>query len=141
MKEEAGVVITGERYMEIMWPLNDMFRARLHLFRHLPYDPAFEKQADEAILRLEHNPASAWENLPLEVWRVLLERHAQMLAVAAANMVAGNPLTTLPPGPPLSDSDLRVGLAFLWLLKMKLPFPAGDRSRYEFPPVPSAKGH
>lgn len=134
-------VITGERYMEIMWPLNDMFRARLHEIRTLPYDAAFEAEADAAIGRMADDAAEAWTGLSPGAWRVLLERHLQMLAVAAANMAAGNPLMTLPPGPPLSEGDLRVGLALTWLLRMKLPFPEADRARYEFPLQPSAKGH
>lgn len=126
-------VITGERYLKIMWPLNDMFRARLPIIRAIPFDPTFEPEADEAIRNLAKDPASAWSNLSDGTWRVLLERHLQMIDLALANIRAGKHLMTLPPGPGMSDDDLRVGLALFWLLEMKLPFPMRDLSHYEFP--------
>lgn len=138
MKQE---IITGGRYLEIMWPLNDIFRARMHEIRAFPYSPNFEAEADEAISGLVDNPSSAWENISTGAWRVLLERHAQMIEVAIANMIAGNPLIALPPGPGLTDDELRVGLALLWILKMKLPFPVRDLSNYEFPASPPVKSH
>lgn len=126
-------VITGERYLEVMWPLNDMFRARLPVIRVIPFDPAFEPEADEAIRNLAKTPSSAWSNLSDGAWRVLLERHLQMFEVALANISADRHLMTLPPGPGLTDDELRVGLALFWLLEMKLPFPVRDLSQYEFP--------
>jgi hypothetical protein len=127
-------IITGDRYLKIMWPMNDMFRARLLSIRAIPYDSTFESEADDAIRNLANNPSEAWSNISDGAWRVLLERHTQMLAVAMANMIADKPLMTLPPGPGLTDDDLRVGLSLFWLLEMKLPFPVRDLSRYEFPP-------
>lgn len=138
---EKQEIITGRRYLEIMWPLNDLFRPRLHEIRALPYDPEFEAEADAAIERMAEDAAGAWAGLSPGAWRVLLERHLQMLVVATANMAVGNRLMTLPPGPPLTDEELRVALALLWLLQMKLPFPAVDRSLHEFPPQPPAKTH
>lgn len=138
MKQE---IITGDRYLEIMWPLNDMFRARLHEIRVLPYSSAFEGEADAAVASLADNPSGAWKNISTGAWRVLLERHAQMIEVATANMIAGNPLITLPPGPGLTDDELRVGLALLLLLQMKLPFPLRELSNYEFHATPPVKPH
>ena len=126
-------VITGERYLEIMWPLNDMFRARLPIIRGIQFDPSFEPEADEAIRNLTKDPTSAWSNLSDGAWRVLLERHLQMFEVAMANMMAGRHLMTLPPGPGLTDDELIIGLSLFWLLEMKLPFPVRDLSHYEFP--------
>lgn len=126
-------VITGERYLQIMWPLNDMFRARLKDIRAISYDSSFESEADEAIRNLANNPSDAWSNVSDGAWRVLLERHLQMFEVALANIMAGKHLMTLPPGPGMTDDDLRVGLSLLWLLHMKLPFPVRDLSHYEFP--------
>lgn len=126
-------VITGERYLEIMWPLNDIFRARLADLRMIPYDSSFEPDADEAIRNLATDPSSAWSNLSDGTWRVLLERHLQMFEVARTNIMIGRHLMTLPPGPGMSDDELRVGIALFWLLEMKLPFPVRDISQYEFP--------
>ena len=132
-------VITGEKYMEIMWPLNDMFRAKLVTIRTLPYDKSFESEADSAIKNLTSNPSNAWANLSDGAWRVLLERHLQMFEVALANIMAGKHLMTLPPGPGMTDDELRIGLSLFWLLGMKLPFPVRDLSGYEFPEAPPVK--
>jgi hypothetical protein len=106
-------VITGQRYMELMWPLNDVFRIRLHEIGSLTYDASFETEADSAIAALPENP-SAWQAASPGAWRVLLERHVQMLEVALANALIGNPLITFPPGPALSDDEWRTGLMLLW---------------------------
>lgn len=134
-------VITGFRYVEIMWPFNDMFRSRLHDIRTVPYSAQYESEADAAITRLAESPDTAWVGVSDGAWRVLLERHIQMNIVALANEAAGNPLMTLPPGPDLSEDDLRVGLALLWLLKMKLPFPVEERSSFVLPTERSVKAH
>lgn len=139
--QTAAQVITGDRYMEIMWPLNDMFRSCLHRINVLPYDAAFEVEADEAIDRMQKDIATAWQGLSDGAWRVLLERHTQMIVVALANQRERNPLLTLPPGPPLSDEELRIGLALYFLHRMKLPHPPADRSPSETPSSPDAKGH
>lgn len=135
MKQEA---ITGDRYLEIMFPLNDMFRSRWHEVRVLPYSSDFEFEADTAIASLAENPTSAWESLSAGAWRVLLERHSQMQVLASLRKIDGVPLITLPSG--LSDDDLRVALMMLLLLQMKLPFPPSDKSQYEIPPIPQGKG-
>lgn len=139
--EENGLVITGELYSRIMWPLNDVFRARMPEIGALPYEEKFESEADNAIMRMPDDPKDAWSNLSPGAWRVLLERHTQMLVVATLNEAAGNPLMQFPPGVALSEEDMRVALALFWLLEMKLPFPVDDRSHYEFPQRPEAKGH
>mgnify|MGYP000904712752 FL=1 len=126
-------VITGEKYLEIMWPLNDMFRAKLATIRTVPYEPSFESEADDAIRNLANNPSDAWSNISDGAWRVLFERHLQMMELAREHIRIGKHLMTLPPGPGLTDDELRVGLALSWLLQMKLPFPVRDLSRYEFP--------
>ena len=134
--------LSGWRVVELLWPLNDMFRARWEKIRHLPYIAGFESHADAAIRAFAEAPgAGTWAALPNGVWRVLLERHQQMIAVALANEAAGNPVISLPAG--LSEDDQRIGLMLLFLLEMKLPWPPTDRSRDPAPPVlpPSARGH
>ena len=134
MKKE---IITGDRYMEIMFPLNGMFRARLHEICGLAYNPDFELEADTAIASLAENLTGAWESLSAGAWRVLLERHSQMQVLASLRKIDGVPLITLPSG--MSDDDLRVALMMLFLLQMKLPFPPSDKSQYEIPPLPQGK--
>jgi hypothetical protein len=132
--------ITGWRLVELFWPLNDMFRARLRELRSLSYDPAFEAEADAALIAFSERPdAGAWSSISPGAWRVLLERHQQLLEVALLNEAAGNPVTSLPRG--LSEDDQRIGIMLLLLLRMTLPFPPADRSRLEFPASPPARGH
>ncbi|MEW6490515.1 MAG: hypothetical protein AB1578_21710 [Thermodesulfobacteriota bacterium] len=135
--------ISGWRAVELLWPLNDMFRARLPEIRRLAYDPAFEPEADAAIEAYADAPeAGTWKNLSLGAWRVLLERHQQALAVAALYEAQGRPVMTVPAG--FSEDVLRVGLMLDGLLRMKLPRPPADRSRLQLPPEPPgrpARGH
>lgn len=132
--------INGWRLIELFWPLNDMFRARLPELRSLPYDEAFEGEADAALIAFSERPdASAWASISPGAWRVLLERHQQMLVLAVANEKAGNPMCAIPAG--AEEADQRIGLMLIWLLRMKLPFPPADRSRLELPSSPPVRGH
>lgn len=136
--------VSGWEVVEILWPLNEIFRPLLYRIRSIRYDERFESAADKAIekyIKL-NNFKKAWDGLPGEVWRVLLERHIQLLAVALANEMAGNPVTVLPPG--LPDSARLSGIMLLLLHGMKLPWPPEDRSEFEFPeggPHPSLRLH
>ena len=135
-------VVTGWRLVELLWPLNDMFRARLSEFAHLPYDADFEAEADEAIRGYAQTPeAGAWRHLSPGAWRVLLERHQQLIVVAMANEHAGNPMLTLPGLGRMEETALRAGLMLFWLLGMKLPFPVADRSHLVLPDALGQKGH
>lgn len=138
------VPISPWRLIELMWPLNDIFRPHIHKIRTLSYDPSYEEQADEAIDAFAEQPEySTWECLPGPVWRVLLERHQQMLSVAALNEANGTPsITRLPL--PLPHRDRLPALMLLMLRSMKFPFPPEDRSRLELPqgsPAQSLRPH
>lgn len=43
------VPLTGWQAVEALWPLNERFRPNIHQIRSLPYDAAFEPEADGAI--------------------------------------------------------------------------------------------
>ena len=104
-----------------------------HRIRTVKYRLKLEKEADKAIELFALNPvAKTWEDLPAGVWRVLLERHAQLTNVVLANDMAENPVTLLPEG--LPSSAKLSGLMLLLLHSMKLPFPPEDRSQLEAPP-------
>lgn len=138
MEKNEELVITGWRAIELLWPLNDMFRARLAEIRALPYEPAFEAEADAAIEAYADAPqAGTWKDLSLGAWRVLLERHQQAIAVAGVLEIAGKPVMTAPAG--FSEDALRVGLMLTGLLRMKLPRPPADRSRLELQPDPPGR--
>ena len=126
------IPVTGWEVVETVWPLNEIFRPFLTRIRTVKYDERYEAAADAAIEKyVQSQSAKTWDDLPAEVWRVLLERHQQLIIVALANEKEGNPVTILPSGLPASA---RLGGIMLLLLHgMKLPWPAEDRSQFEFP--------
>jgi len=109
--------MSGWRFVELLWPLNDMFRARLPAIRGLPYDASFEAEADAAILALQDRPGAAgWAELSPGAWRVLLERHQQAITLAVMVDAQDKPFLVIPRG--LSEDDQRTGAALLVLLEM-----------------------
>lgn len=127
------VSFSGRDVAEIVWPLNEVFRPFLTRIRTISYDPKYEAAADNAIERYVKNPVLAtWNNLPGGVWRVLLERHQQLIMMAFASDIAGNTkFTSLPLG--LPENARLGGIMLFWLHGMKLPFPIEDRAAFELP--------
>ena len=128
--------VSGWRVVEILWPLNDVFREHIHRIRSIKYRPEFEPEADKAIDLFAADPrAESWASVSPGAWRVLLERHMQMMQVAQANEVAGNDIiTVLPSGLP-KICELS-GIMLVLLREMSLPFPVIDRARLELPDGP-----
>lgn len=130
--EMQFVQLGGMQVLEILWPVNDIFRPRLHDIRAIPYSKHHSHEADAAIEAFSANPvAQAWQDLEPDVWRVLLERHHQTLMVAATNEVQGAPLTSIPDGFP--QNAVLPAVMLLLLHSMRLPWPPGDRSELELP--------
>jgi len=133
--------VSGQRLLELLWPLNDMFRARESEIRAQPYDEAFAAEADDAIRAYAAAPDSgAWSAISVGAWRVLLERHTQLAALATLNEMQGQPVTVQPVG--LAEQDQRIGLMLSLLLRMTLPLPPGE-PRFPGRPQrsPAARGH
>ena len=119
--------------LSILWSLNDVFRPRLLELRAQQYSVGHETAADRAIVHFAREPgADAWAELPAATWRVLLERHEQMLMTVAANHLSGRrEFMAIPLGLPESA---RLGFAMLfWLYGMKLPWPPDGRPSLELP--------
>ncbi|PKR55507.1 hypothetical protein [Thalassospira marina] len=116
--------------VEGLWSLNEVFRPHIEAIRTIKYRARSEGAADDAILAFVNFGPAAWTDIPQGAWRVLLERHMQMIVVASANQAAGE--TTVIPSS-LRDDQLTSYLMLFWLLRMKLPFPAKDRSDFELP--------
>ncbi|MAZ33420.1 MAG: hypothetical protein CMO06_09775 [Thalassospira sp.] len=116
--------------VEGLWSLNEIFRPHFEAIRTIRYRARSEGAADDAILAFVNSGPDAWEDIPQGAWRVLLERHTQMILVACANQAAQQ--TTVIPAS-LRDDQLTPYLMLFWLLRMKLPFPAEDRSDYDLP--------
>lgn len=144
INEFTPVQLSGWEVVEIVWPLNDFFRPKWHQINTLRYPSNFEKAANDAIERFVLNPGQkTWENLEAGVWRVLLERHQQLIQMAIANEIAGNTVIThIPNG--LQQIEKLCGIMLLLLHSMKLPWPPEDRSQLEPPglyPPASMKLH
>lgn len=132
LEQIQPVPVSGWELVEILWPLNDYFRPRLDRIKTLHYDPSCEAAADYAIEAFADHPIlETWRELPLPVWRVLLERQQQLILVALVNEKEGNTITHLPDG--LPDSARLPGVMLLLLHGMKLPWPAKDRARFVLP--------
>ena len=119
----APSAVSPARYLQLMWPLNAAFKSKAARLATLAYDPLFEEDADQALLRLTSAmPAKAWKKCSIGCWRVLYERHTQMLMLAMTNDAEGaRSLTQLPAG--LNEDQQRTGLALTFMLRMKLPWP------------------
>lgn len=124
--------LSGWQVVEALWPLNEAFRPHIAQIRALPYDAAFEPEADDVIedwaMRLT---LSTGQRVSSGAWRVLLERQQQAILVALANERAGNRLLPVPEDLPESA---HTGAALLFLLHgMKLPYAVEDRSGMTLP--------
>lgn len=132
LNQTLPVPVSGWEVVEIVWPLNEVFRSFLTRIRTIKYDQRFETSADEAIEQFVKNQKpETWKTLAGETWRVLLERHQQLIVVALANEMQNNKVTVLPQGLP---KNARLGGIMLLLLhSMILPWPSEDRSHFDLP--------
>ncbi|MDD5044827.1 MAG: hypothetical protein PHG51_04700 [Candidatus Omnitrophica bacterium] len=126
------VKLMGWDVVNIIWPLNDIFRPKWYQINSVRYRVNFEKRADQAIESFVKAPISeTWEDLHPGTWRVLLERHTQLIQFAMANEIVGDHITSLPLGFP---ENYRLPAVMLLLLhSMKLPWKPEDRSQLEAP--------
>ncbi|WP_339860459.1 hypothetical protein [Thalassospira alkalitolerans] len=118
------------KVVEGLWPLNEIFRPQFEAIRSIKYRARSEKAADDAILAFIQSGPDAWNDIPHGAWRVLLERQSQMIGTAIANEAAGE-MTVIPAS--LRDDQLTPFVMLFWLLRMRLPFPAENRSGFELP--------
>jgi len=119
------VPVSPDEYLEIMWSLNDVFKEHVHLINSVKYKKAFEKSADKAVEKFAFGDAER-KTISSGTWRVLLERHKQMLTVALANKHAGeSSITVLPHGFP--EDQKQAALMLLLLRRMKLPYKVNDQ--------------
>lgn len=127
------VPLTGMEAIEVLWSLNDVFRPCFERIKTVKYRSRCESGADKAIETFAYHPSpEAWRDLTPCVWRVLLERHQQMIVVAAASEAQHNTrFMYLPQG--LPESEKLPALMLFWLHSMELPFSAEDRSQLELP--------
>ncbi|PPD34189.1 MAG: hypothetical protein CTY19_04860 [Methylomonas sp.] len=136
MPDEWGKAreLSGMDAINVLWPLNDIFRPHMPEIVALPYDKTLETEADLAIEAfIGGEGESAWERLSLGVWRVLVERHTQALVVARTNEAAGNSVMTIPEDLP-EHAWLCATMLYL-MYQMELPYPVKPLSLTGFPAV------
>ena len=92
---------------------------------------ASERRADDAIRDFAYRRGT-WDALPVGTWRVLLERHLQMLTVLTANAAHGTQVSMTVPRELLESARLGFAVLF-WLYRMKLQWPPDDRSAVALP--------
>lgn len=123
-----------EQAMHALWPLNERFRPHLAQIQSLAYDKAVEGDADAAVERWLLDDDD-WRSEPASVWRVLLERHLQVLQLLALKAAeAGSWQAPFIPVPEPAGLALRAKIAAAFLLhSTPLPFPVAERSGAELP--------
>lgn len=123
------VSLGGYDTLECLWPLNERFKPRMAQIKTISYKKQFEKAADDAIEAFLTKDDD-WSELPLVIWRVLIERHQQSILLCIANAVAENSgVMPLPLG--LSEAArTKFAVAFLWYA-MKLPYKVTDESQLD----------
>ncbi len=128
------VRMTISQAMEALWPLNDRYRPHLAQIQSLAYDKALEAAADSAIERLVLHDAD-WATEAPGVWRVLLERHMQVLQLCVVKAAeAGSWSAPFISVPEPAQQGLRSKLAIVFLLhSTPLPFSVADRAGAELP--------
>ncbi|WP_145491676.1 hypothetical protein [Yersinia rohdei] len=118
--------ISANDTLEYLWPLNDRFHPRLHQIKTVRYRKQYERAADQAIKDFVLKGAE-WDELPLVVWRVLLERHQQAILVCVANIMANNSPLMHVPEELTALARTKFAVVFL-CYAMKLPYKLTDES-------------
>lgn len=130
-KSSTPVPVTGEQLVSALWSLNDVFKPKLARIESVRYDAAYESEADDAVIAFIERGPSAWESCSPGCWRVLMERHKQLITVAMLNDAAGNPVTFIPDR--LPKKHLQHTVMLLLLLRMKLPLPLTEEPENQLP--------
>lgn len=118
--------------LNALWPMSDVFRPKMDRLNSVPYESRAEAGADEAILAFARRGAADWQDLSADVWRVLVERHTQMLMVCMANEAAGRKTMWLIPAQ-LPESHRTRAAVLEWWLRMELPFPVHQSGSLALP--------
>lgn len=116
--------------LEVLWSLNARFRPHLAQIGSVAYAATFEPEADKAVQALVLADDD-WSGVSPGAWRVLLERHVQLLFIAQQLASSGRAMTRVPAGL-AKHHQARIAIADL-LHSMKLPLAPADRSGFALP--------
>ncbi|EAO0751044.1 hypothetical protein VPZ86_001273 [Salmonella enterica] len=117
---------SSEEAQSCFWPLGEFFRPYIHQIETVHYRKQAEPDANRAIRDFVLYKKK-WDNLPLIVWRVLLERYRQLQTVITLNIAAGNHRFMVLPVDVSNPLKLRFAVAGQ-LYAMKLPYKVNDQS-------------
>jgi len=132
MADVPPIRLSGSDVISIVWPLNDIFRPHMDRTKSVRYEARYEPEADEAVETFAgHASVDVWLSVSAGAWRVLLERHVQVLMLAKANLAAAHPVTIIPHG--LPEKSKLPWIMLTLLHSMALPFPVEDRSSFVIP--------
>lgn len=86
--------------LELLWEFHPLFTPRMPAIEATPYSTSFDREADNALLRMaETDSFDAWEGLSAGAWRVLQERLTYVETVAVVNEAKGTGVfTSVPSG-------------------------------------------
>lgn len=121
--------LAGYDTLEYLWPVNEIFKPLLHRLKTVSYREQYETAADEAIRDFVLNDADL-SLLPINVLRVLLERHQQAILLCVANAMAENENVIFMPVELSPSARTKFAVVFLWHA-MTLPFPVTDESQLD----------
>ena len=119
-----------DQVQRALWPLNARFRPHMAQIGSVAYAATFEAEADAAVQALVLDDDD-WSGVSPGAWRVLLERHVQLLFVAQQLASSGQPMTQVP-ARLAEQNQARVAIAAL-LHSMKLPLQPADRAGFDLP--------
>lgn len=110
--------LTVTDMLELLWPFNQQFKPDIEAIKDLPYQPALEKQADQAIEGFVNT--GMWL-ASLEVKRVLLERHRQIIIMLTAQAKVEGERKALPVPDSLPEVALSGVVVLHLLYQARLP--------------------
>ncbi|ECC9274884.1 hypothetical protein DSM88_04690 [Salmonella enterica subsp. enterica] len=135
--EEKGVSLQdtpmrnlkGGDIIEILLPISEQFTPVISQISGFPYQSRYEQEADKAIKALVlRNTNWKLETLPIEVWRVLLERHIQTILFCEEKAHLDS-LMFIPVG--MTDRPKLKYAVVFWWYAMKLPYKVDEESTHD----------
>ncbi|EDB4570621.1 hypothetical protein A7C82_23320 [Salmonella enterica subsp. enterica serovar Panama] len=133
-REERGVPLecvplgnlNGGEVIDILLPISEQFIPVISQIPGFPYQSRYEKEANKAIKDLVLRDAN-WklETLPIEVWRVLLERYIQTILFCEEKSHLKS-LMFIPDG--MTDRAKLKFVVVFWWYAMKLPYKVDEES-------------
>lgn len=129
LQESLMENMRGADVIDLLLPMSEMFIPVINQISGIPYQTKYTKDADQAIKEFAlKNTKCTWEDLPAEVWRILLERHIQTITLCAEKSHL-NSLMFIPVG--MTDRSKLKYVVVFWWYAMKLPYKVDEESTHD----------